>query len=258
MTDKTLPVAFFDSGLGGISVLREAARMLPHEDFLYYGDSLHAPYGVRSVEEVVRLSRDAVQMLLGRGIKAFVIACNTATSAAAETLRREFPEIPIIGTEPALKPAVERHPGGRILVMATAMTLNEKKFDDLRRHFLREAEIHSVACSGLMEFVERGELSGAALDGYLREKLAPYLDAPIDAIVLGCTHYPFLTGAIRAVVGEGPEILDGSRGIAAQLRRRLDEAGLLCSREEAGHVTFLNSLDEPELLARAEALFRLP
>lgn len=109
-----------------------------------------------------------------------------------------------------------------------------------------------------MEFVERGELSGAALDGYLREKLAPYLDAPIDAIVLGCTHYPFLTGAIRAVVGEGPEILDGSRGIAAQLRRRLDEAGLLCSREEAGHVTFLNSLDEPELLARAEALFRLP
>ena len=189
---------------------------------------------------------------------AFVIACNTATSAAAETLRREFPELPIIGTEPALKPAVERHPGGRILVMATAMTLNEKKFDDLRRHFLREAEIHSVACSGLMEFVERGELSGAALDGYLREKLAPYLDAPIDAIVLGCTHYPFLTGAIRAVVGEGPEILDGSRGIAAQLRRRLDEAGLLRSREETGHVTFLNSLDEPELLARAEALFRLP
>ena len=258
MTDKTLPVAFFDSGLGGISVLRETVRMLPHEDYLYYGDSLHAPYGVRPVDEVVRLSRDAVELLLARGIKAFVIACNTATSAAAETLRREFPQLPIIGTEPALKPAVERHPGGRILVMATAMTLSEKKFDDLRRHFLREAEIIPVACSGLMEFVERGELSGPALDHYLREKLAPYLTAPVDAIVLGCTHYPFLSGAIRAVVGARPEILDGSHGIAAQLRRRLAEADLLNDRSAPGSVTFLNSLDEPELLARCERLLRLP
>ena len=176
------PIAFFDSGLGGISVLRETVRLLPEENYLYYGDSLHAPYGVKTVDEVTARSRAIVRHLLDEGAKAIVIACNTATSAAANTLRAEFPDVPIIGTEPALKPAVERHPGGRILVMATAMTLNEKKFDDLRRHFLREAEIHSVACSGLMEFVERGELSGAALDGYLREKLAPYLDAPIDAI----------------------------------------------------------------------------
>ena len=258
MTDQALPIAFFDSGLGGISVLREAVRMLPHEDYLYYGDSLHAPYGVRPVDEVVRLSRDVVQLLLARGIKAFVIACNTATSAAAETLREEFPQLPIIGTEPALKPAVERHPGGRILVMATAMTLAEEKFDALRQHFLSEAEIIPVACSGLMEFVERGELSGPALDGYLQDKLAPYLTAPIDAVVLGCTHYPFLTGAIRAVVGERPEILDGSHGIAAQLRRRLAEGGLLNDRSEAGRVTFLNSLDEPELLARCERLLRQP
>ena len=252
MTDKTLPVAFFDSGLGGISVLRETVRMLPHEDFLYYGDSLHAPYGVRPVEEVVRLSRDAVQLLLGRGIKAFVIACNTATSAAAETLRREFPELPIIGTEPALKPAVERHPGGRILVMATAMTLNEKKFDDLRRHFLREAEIHSVACSGLMEFVERGELSGAALDGYLREKLAPYLDAPIDAIVLGCTHYVFLKDAIQKAM-PGVRLFDGNEGTSHQLRRVLSERGWLKEEGEGG-VQLFSSAENPAVIRLMERL----
>lgn len=258
MTKADLPVAVFDSGLGGISVLRETVRVLPHENFLYFGDSLHAPYGVKPVEEVVRLCRENTQMLLARGIKALVIACNTATSAAAETLRREFPELPVIGTEPALKPAVERHPGGRILVMATAMTLAEKKFEDLRAHFCQEAEILPVPCSGLMEFVERGELSGPALDRYLRDKLTPYLSIPIAAIVLGCTHYPFLTDAIRTVVGPEPELLDGSHGIAVQLQRRLSQSGLLSGRGESGHVTFLNSLDEPELLARCEMLLYLP
>ena len=112
MSKKELPVALFDSGLGGISVLRETVRELPHEDWLYFGDSLHAPYGVKPVEEVIRLCRQNVDMLLQRGIKALVIACNTATSAAAGVLREEYPQLPIIGTEPALKPAVERHPGG--------------------------------------------------------------------------------------------------------------------------------------------------
>ena len=258
MSKKELPVALFDSGLGGISVLRETVRELPHEDWLYFGDSLHAPYGVKPVEEVIRLCRQNVDMLLQRGIKALVIACNTATSAAAGVLREEYPQLPIIGTEPALKPAVERHPGGRILVMATAMTLAEKKFEDLRRHYQHEAQILPLACSGLMEFVERGELSGAELDGYLREKLTPYLEQPLDAIVLGCTHYPFLRGAIRAVVGPEPEILDGSHGIAAQLRRRLTQEQLLNDRRGRGSVTFLNSLDDAQMLARCERLLAAP
>ena len=166
-----LPVAFFDSGLGGISVLRETVRLLPQEDYLYFGDSLHAPYGVKSVDEVVRLSLENAAMLTARGIKALVVACNTVTSAAIATLREHYPQLPIIGTEPALKPAVERHPGGRILVMATAMTLSERKFSDLREHYQQDAEIIPLACSGLMEFVERGELSGPNLEAYLHEKL---------------------------------------------------------------------------------------
>ena len=144
-----LPVAFFDSGLGGISVLRETVRLLPQEDYLYFGDSLHAPYGVKSVDEVVRLSLENAAMLTARGIKALVVACNTVTSAAIATLREHYPQLPIIGTEPALKPAVERHPGGRILVMATAMTLSERKFSDLRGHYQQDAEIIPLACSAL-------------------------------------------------------------------------------------------------------------
>ena len=251
---STAPIGVFDSGLGGISVVRQIVQDMPHERVLYFGDSANAPYGTKTPQEVRRLSFDIMERFMSQGVKAVVIACNTATSAAAETLRREFPEIPIIGTEPALKPAVERHPGGRILVMATAMTLNEKKFDDLRRHFLREAEIHSVACSGLMEFVEQGILRGEQLSAYLFEKLSPYLKVPVDAVVLGCTHYSFLQSAIRRIVGRTPEIIDGSYGIAMQLRRRLEAADGLNESGVRGTVTFENSLDEPEILALSRAL----
>ena len=222
------PIAFFDSGLGGISVLRETVRLLPEENYLYYGDSLHAPYGVKT--------------------------CNTATAAAANTLRAEFPDVPIIGTEPALKPAVERHPGGRILVMATAMTVKEQKFQALRAQYEQQAEIIPIPCSGLMEFVEQGILRGEQLSAYLFEKLSPYLKVPVDAVVLGCTHYSFLQSAIRRIVGRTPEIIDGSYGIAMQLRRRLEAVDELNGSGVRGTVTFENSLDEPEILALSRAL----
>lgn len=254
--DRTSPIGFFDSGLGGISVLRGTLRLLPGEDYLYFGDSFHAPYGVRPVEEVQCLSRAAVDHLLERGAKAIVIACNTATSAAAAILREEYPQIPIIGTEPALKPAVERHPGGRILVMATAMTLKEQKFFDLWEQFRDQADIVPVPCSGLMEFVERGELRGDKLEQFLLEKLEPFTKVPVDAVVLGCTHYPFLRGAIQKIVGRRPEILDGSDGIARQLKRRLEELDLLNPRAKDGCVTFENSLEGPEMLELSEMLLR--
>ena len=248
------PIAFFDSGLGGISVLRETVRLLPEENYLYYGDSLHAPYGVKTVDEVIARSRAIVQHLLDEGAKAIVIACNTATAAAANTLRAEFPDVPIIGTEPALKPAVERHPGGRILVMATAMTVKEQKFQALRAQYEQQAEIIPIPCSGLMEFVEQGILRGEQLSAYLFEKLSPYLKVPGDAVVLGCTHYSFLQGAIGRIVGRTPEIIDGSYGIAMQLRRRLEAADGLNESGVRGTVTFENSLDEPEILALSRAL----
>ena len=249
------PIAFFDSGLGGISVLRETVRLLPEENYIYYGDTLHAPYGIKSPEEVLALSRAIVERMLARQAKAIVIACNTATSAAAAALRAAYPEIPIIGTEPALKPAVERHPGGRILVMATAMTVKEEKFQHLRRQYENDAEIIPIPCSGLMEFVEQGILRGPQLGNYLFDKLSPYLKVPVDAVVLGCTHYAFLRGAIRQIVGRSPEILDGSTGIAQQLRRRLEEAGTRNTAGTQGEVVFENSLEEPEILELSRALF---
>ena len=209
---------------------------------------------MKTVDEVTARSRAIVRHLLDEGAKAIVIACNTATSAAANTLRAEFPDVPIIGTEPALKPAVERHPGGRILVMATAMTVKEQKFQALRAQYEQQAEIIPIPCSGLMEFVEQGILRGEQLSAYLFEKLSPYLKVPVDAVVLGCTHYSFLQSAIRRIVGRTPEIIDGSYGIAMQLRRRLEAADGLNESGVRGTVTFENSLDEPEILALSRAL----
>ena len=252
--DCTSPVGFFDSGMGGISVLRGTRALLPGEDCIYYGDSLHAPYGVRSLEEVRALSQAAVEHLLQRGCKAIVIACNTATSAAAALLREQYPAVPIIGTEPAIKPAVEHHPGGRILVMATARTLAEKKFHDLAAQYEGQAEIVPVPCSGLMEFVERGELEGENLERFLLDILSPYVKVPVDAVVLGCTHYPFLQKTMRKVLGRRPEILDGAEGVARQLNRRLEELGLKNPRETGGLVTFENSQPGPEMLALSQQL----
>lgn len=255
MPDCRAPVAVFDSGLGGISVLRELVRTLPRENYLYFGDSLHAPYGTKTPQEVITLSLQAADRLLAQGAKALVVACNTATSAAIRTLRKTYPELAIVGTEPAIKPAVERHPGGRILMLATAMTVQEEKFQRLKAQYDEQAQIIPIACSGLMEYVEQGILRGAEVEGYLLDKLEPYLKVPIDAVVLGCTHYPFLRGAIRRIVGRRPEIIDGSIGIARQLERRLEEQGLLNPGDVSGKVEFQNSLDEPEILGLMQALF---
>ncbi len=253
----TAPIGFFDSGLGGISILRQTRKLLPGENCLYYGDSLHAPYGVRPPEEVQQLTLKAAEYLIDRGVKALVLACNTATSAAAALLRERYPDLIIIGTEPALKPAVERHPGGRILVLATAMTLSEQKFADLWHQFDDQAEIVPIPCSGLMEFVERGEMDGEEVEAYLLEKLEPFTKVPVDAVVLGCTHYPFLTPVIRRLIGRAPELLDGGDGVARQLQRLLAQKGLLNPQPVPGRVEFLNSAEDAELLHRCQMLLNI-
>ena len=253
-----LPVLFFDSGVGGISILRRSVRLLPCEDYLYFGDSLHAPYGVRSLGEVRELCLNALEPLIARGVKALVVACNTATSAAIGALRERHPDLIVIGTEPAIKPAVERHEGGRILVMATPMTLKEEKFLALQAQYQPRAEIIPLPCPGLMEFVEQGVTSGGAVEGYLLDKLEPYRNVPVSAIVLGCTHYPFLAGAIRRIVGRHVEIIDGADGVAQQLRSRLAAENLLSARTEPGRVAFENSLDQPEILELCRTLLSAP
>ena len=258
MASARQPVAFFDSGLGGISVLRETRRMLPHENYIYYGDSANAPYGTKSPAEIRRLAGRVMDRVLALGAKAVVIACNTATGEAVDSLRAQHPDVPIIGVEPAVKPAAERYPGGQILVLATPQCLRSRRFLELQRRFSAQAEITAVPCGGLMEFVERGELDGAALHDYLQDRLAPWHGAAVDAAVLGCTHYPFLRGALQRALGEGVEIIDGNAGIAAQLRRRLQELSLLNPAAETGSVAFYNSLDDPEILRRSEWFLQLP
>lgn len=248
---KNGPVAVFDSGLGGLSVLRELVRQMPNEDFLYFGDSANAPYGSRETEEIRRLTLCHADRLFREGAKALVVACNTATSAAIDALRARYPERIIIGIEPALKPAVDRHPKGKILVMATEATLREQKFAALMGKYAEDCTICKCPCPALVEFVERGELESAALDACLRESLAERLVPAPDAVVLGCTHFPFLRNAIRKVVGEFPEILDGADGTAKETKRRLTEAGL---RKENGNGSITMTNSRPDLLPLCEAL----
>lgn len=253
---KNAPIAVFDSGLGGISVLRALLRQLPREEFLYYGDCANAPYGTKPTESIRALTLQCAGQLLDGGAKALVVACNTATAAAISQLRLRYPDRIIVGMEPALKPAVDAFPQGPVLVMATEATLREDKFAALTAKYGAEGQIVKCPCPGLVEFVERGELEGEALLSRLRQLLGPHLQPLPRAIVLGCTHYPFLKAAIRQVVGDGPQFFDGADGTAKECKRRLEEAQLL-RREGQGRVVLRSSLPSGMLPAPGRRLLEL-
>lgn len=245
---KQQPIGFFDSGVGGLSVLKKAIELMPNENYIYFGDSKNAPYGDKSTEEVRQLTFEAVEFLLAKGVKAVVIACNTATSAAINELRDRFRHIPIIGIEPALKPAIELQEKGKILIMATAVTLKEKKFKNLMDRYRQHTEIIPLPCPGLPEFIESGDLNSNRLKEYLYNKLEPYRGKDISSIVLGCTHYPFIAHQIRALVGDNVHIIDGSEGTARELKRKLLQKGMLEDSELQGTVSIFNSLDNEEII----------
>ncbi len=247
---RDLPVGVFDSGVGGISVLREMVKLLPEEDFLFFGDSANAPYGTRPEEEIRELTLGHVAHLREEGIKAVVIACNTATSAAIGALREAFSDMPVIGIEPALKPAAEMKEEPTVLVMATPGTVGGEKFHLLSHRYEQSAKIYPVACPGLVEYVEQGILAGPEVEQALHGFLDPYMEKDPDAVVLGCTHYPFLRSAIRLVIGDSPAILDGSEGTARQLRRELQKKDLLSKRSRPGIVRFEMSIPGKEMLCR--------
>jgi len=244
------PIGVFDSGVGGISVLSEMVRLLPHEDYLFFGDSANAPYGTRSADEICSLTLGHVKNLYDRGIKAIVIACNTATSAAIGELRRIYTDIPVIGIEPALKPAVQTGPHPRVLVLATPGTVRGRKWKRLEEHYEQFATVVSIPCPELVEYVEQGITEGPEIEAFLEQRLRPYMQEQVDAVVLGCTHYPFVRGEIRRLVGEGIPILDGSEGTARELRRRLMQQNLLSDRSRPGEVTFTMSRPGMEDLCR--------
>ena len=243
-------IAVFDSGVGGISVLRHLVRVLPQERYLYFGDSANAPYGTKTKEQVKALTLAAAEKLMARGIKALVVACNTATSAAVNDLRAAYPELIVIGIEPALKLAADTFPGGKLGVMATPMTLREEKFAKLMERFANDCTIHKIPAPGLVELIESGKADSADTDALLTELFAPIED--LDALVLGCTHYPFAAASLKRVLGEKIALLDGGDGTARETRRRLAEKGLL--REGEGEVIMENSANRPELLALSRQL----
>lgn len=253
MKDLQKPIGFFDSGVGGISVLKEAVRILPTESYIYFGDSKNAPYGTKSEEEIKDLTINACEFLLSKNVKAIVIACNTATSVAINTLRETYKDVPIVGIEPALKPAIEVNRDGKILIMATPMTLKLDKFAYLMKKYGDSRDIVSVPCDGLMEFVERGELEGHRLNKFLREKLTKNLEESIAAVVLGCTHYPFIKKELSNILKDSI-LLDGSVGTVNQLKRKLHENNILNNSEEIGTVQLFNSSSNEELIKLSKAL----
>lgn len=252
MEKSRLPIGVFDSGVGGISVLRELVALMPNENFIYFGDSANAPYGTKPLEQVVELVCNDAAYLYEQGVKCLVVACNTATSAGIKVLREKYTDIPVIGIEPALKPAVlsKEHP--TVVVMATPMTLKEEKFRHLMERFMEQATILPLPCPGLVEFIERGELESEALEAYLRKLYEPF--EQIDAIVLGCTHYPFVKAMIQKIVGADVLIFDGGEGTARETGHQLEAWGVRNPLQEKGFVRFENSANRHELLELSERL----
>ena len=246
------PIAVFDSGVGGISVLRELYALMPNENYIYYGDSANAPYGSREVSDVLALSKGITDKLIALGAKAVVIACNTATSVAAEFLRERYKDFIIIGVEPALKPAVLAKENSTVAVMATPITLREEKFKKLMASFNDKAKIIPVPCEKLAGMIEKGVLSGTELEDYIRSLFAPL--GKIDSVVLGCTHYPFVKDSIKNVLGDA-SVFDGGEGTARETKRRLYESSLLSKRSEKGEVLFINSKDSKEEIDFCKRLF---
>lgn len=249
MDRSQLSIGFFDSGIGGISVLKEAVALMPNENYIYIGDSMNAPYGIKTPEEVRNLSFNIIDKLISMGVKAVVVACNTATSVAIDELREKYEDqLPIIGIEPALKPAVENYGDGVIVTMATPMTLAENKFSRLSQRYSETAEIIPMPCDGLVEIIESGNTKGPLVEGYLYNKFKDIQKERVSAVVLGCTHYPFIKDSLIKVINDDVAIIDGSRGTVRQLKRILEQRDLFNKDNNPGTVTILNSKNEERLI----------
>lgn len=251
------PIGIFDSGMGGITVLHEARRRLPQEDFLYFADTRNVPYGNKTKEEVLAHVRQAVDFLIGRRVKAMVMACNTATSVAVRRIRADFPHLPVLGMEPAVKPALAATgPHQRILVMATPLTLQEEKFAALLHHHNADDVVDRLPLPQLVDFVEQEIFDAKRVQEYIRQELYANGFAPgrYATVVLGCTHFPFFRPWIARLFSPGVEVIDGNDGTARHLGHTLRERGLC--ETGAGRVEFHSSGDEAADRLRFERLRR--
>jgi glutamate racemase len=227
------PIGVFDSGMGGLSVLRAIHAQLPHEALHYVADSGHAPYGDKSPALIQERAEKVVGFLLSKGVKAVVVACNTVTGLSISQLRQRFPMLPMVAIEPAVKPAVAQTRSGTVAVLATRNTIASPGLARLIEQHAKGVRVLAQACPGWVEFVERGEWDQPPALEAVRQQVQPLLDQGADVLALGCTHYPFLRAAIEAVAGPGVQIIDPAPAVARELARRLAADHLLATTPES-------------------------
>jgi glutamate racemase len=247
-------IGVFDSGVGGLSIVRALRQVLPYESILYVADNIHCPYGPRSATEIARLSEGISRYLVAHGAKVVVVACNTASAAALSYLRQELPEVSFIGMVPAVKPAAQITRSGVVGVLATPGTLHGRLYEEVVLHHTAGVRVVSSACPGLVELIEAGELDGARVEGLLHTYLDPLLAAGADTLVLGCTHYPFLIPTLNRMYPEVFTIVEPSEAVARQVARVLTDRGMLSQSGNIGDQQYLSTGDRT-LLERALQVF---
>ena len=243
-----LPIGVFDSGVGGLSVLRCIRKELPHQDLIYFADQAHVPYGSRPLEEVRGFADAITRYLLGQSCPVIVVACNTASAAALKTLRQTYPNVPFVGMEPAVKPAAEQTHTGVVGVLATPATFQSELYASVVERFANGVQILQDTCPGLVGQIEKGDLEGPQTRSILEKAIRPMLDMGIDTIVLGCTHYPFVIPLIEEIAGKNVRVIDPAPAVARQTVRMMESHHFLKSSPESGITTCYTS-GEPEMLS---------
>lgn len=246
ITDRNAPIGIFDSGIGGLSVWREIAAMMPAEHVQYIADSAFVPYGVRPPEEIRARSIAVAGFLVERGVKLVVVACNTASAHAIDELRAAYPQMTFVGLEPAVKPAVGMSMTGRVGVLATPRTVTGDRLRVLIDHWSDGVQVHTIAGNGMVELVEAGQLAGDNVTSVIGPILDPLLEDHVDVLVLGCTHYPFLRDAIERYVGPDVRVIDSGNAIARRTLSLLQNGRLLHDRGQPGSITMFTTGDAAE------------
>lgn len=241
MLEQNQPVGVFDSGVGGLSVLRAIRQLIPEEPVLYFADQGHVPYGPRPLEQVRDFSETITRFLLDRDAKLIVVACNTASAAALQYLREEFPDVSFVGMEPAVKPAAEHTQSGLVGVLATPATFQGALYASVLGRFANGVQVLQHTCPGLVGQIESGDLDGDETRAILENALRPMLDQGIDTVVLGCTHYPFVIPLIEKIVGEKVRVIDPAPAVAKQVKRLLDASGMRSPAGERAEIRFYTS-----------------
>jgi len=236
-----IPIGVFDSGVGGLSVLRAIRNLLPGTPVLYLADQYHVPYGTRTLEVVRQFSKAVTEFLLLQGVKLIVVACNTASVAALKYLREAFPGVPFVGMEPAVKPAAEQTHSNVVGVLATYATFQGEMYNAVVERFAQGVTILQDHCPGLVSEIEKGNLSGIETEKILREALEPMLARGVDTVVMGCTHYPFVIPLIQKITGPAVKVIDPAPAIARQVQRLLDTHGWLPNNDDRATVTFITT-----------------